>query len=612
MNVLLLYEEKDWMHVENYYDTKSLIQDLGLKTLFTAAAKDVVSENGAVKYVKKEDTYLADSMKKVMMVPLTDEQQLQYRQEILRDCFQREGFVCELYDQTVAILEKWDKLGRKASDRTANRSPVALLINDIQVLKLFVTGLGQIKRTLGEHQMRLNSRGFLNLYDRLREEFSDEREAKLSKILEDISFYTDLEDEEDERHNTSLVNMPRIVLQCGVGSGLKFDELKVEEISTELRMYRNPGGTFAKIYDYINTLSSDSFSILKSADLKEDAASLEFQVVSYIVASCAPFMSSFNRFFDQLRFQLGFYRGAVSLKHHVLRHNMNWCIPYVTEEDSFRFRDLKEVIMGIEQRTEVVGNTCEFNGKDLLIVTGANQGGKSTFLRSIGIAQVMMQCGLFVVAESYAGKLYPGLFTHFTRREDSAMNSGRLDEELKRMSQIVDQVKPGDLVMLNESFASTTEKEGSVIAYDIIKALTEAGVKILTVTHLLSFAKRVYEETYGDRVGADYNSSVAVGEAGLEEGAVEGEQSVDKLTEEEQTVVLDASGVQACADTSEMNACADVSEMKACVNAQKVEFLCAERLENGKRTFKMIQHAPELTSFGLDLYDEMISNKDGK
>ena len=112
-----------------------------------------------------------------------------------------------------------------------------------------------------------------------------------------------------------------------------------------------------------------------------------------------------------------------------------------------------------------------------------------------------LDCGLFVPAKSFASGLYSRVFTHFTRREDSAMNSGRLDEELGRMNQIVENLGEHSMVLLNESFATTTEKEGSVIAYDIIKALTEAGVKILTVTHLLSFAQRMYdEERYGSGV----------------------------------------------------------------------------------------------------------------
>ena len=125
------------------------------------------------------------------------------------------------------------------------------------------------------------------------------------------------------------------------------------------------------------------------------------------------------------------------------------------------------------------------------------------------------------------------------------MNSGRLDEELGRMNRIVENIGDGSLVLLNESFATTTEKEGSVIAYDIVRALNEAGVKVLMVTHLLSFAKRVYGETKDDPESA-------------------------------------------------------------------VAFLSAERKPDGVRTYRMIPHVPEMTSFGLDLYEEIVEKKAAK
>ncbi len=54
----------------------------------------------------------------------------------------------------------------------------------------------------------------------------------------------------------------------------------------------------------------------------------------------------------------------------------------------------------VELRTDhrIVGNDLDGDKKDLVVITGANQGGKSTFLRSIGLAQLMMQCGMFVPA----------------------------------------------------------------------------------------------------------------------------------------------------------------------------------------------------------------------
>ena len=543
MNTYLLYAHKDWVNVENYFDHQSIVQDLGLKTLFSAAAKGVVKENGEVKTITDADPYLYDIMKRVMIVPLTTEEEIYYRQSVLQDCIDNEEFIVRLYECAGTILHRWDQLGRRANEKAGNLNTATGLVTDIRVLSLFVSGLGQIKKLLTEYHEKFRSEGLKNLYQRICEEFSDEVEEEMNTILKNISFYVDDTEEQGDR---KTMKKPKIVLGCGISGGLKFDDFVLQEVSTDVKKYRDPKSTIGKVQNYMYSLTPDSVSANKNTPIQENTSALEYQIVRYITSCCAHFTARFNSFFDQLHLQAAFYRGAVNLKHHLKRFNVDSCFPTVGAQDVLKFDDLKEFVMCIEQRVNAVGNTCDIRNKMLLIVTGANQGGKSTFLRSIGIAQVMMQCGLPVAAVSYQSGIFPSFFTHFTRREDSEMNSGRLDEELGRMSQIIDNLGDASLILLNESFATTTEKEGSVIAYDIIKALNEAGVKILTVTHLLSFAQKVYGET--------------------EEAAKEG-------------------------------------------RASDVEFFCAQRMENGKRTFKMIQHAPELTSFGLDLYNELIKER---
>ncbi len=73
------------------------------------------------------------------------------------------------------------------------------------------------------------------------------------------------------------------------------------------------------------------------------------------------------------------------------------------------------------------------------------------------------------------------------------MNSGKLAEELGRMSEIVDRLSSHPLVLLNESFAATNEREGSEIARQMIRALMERHVRIFFVTHLYDFARSFYE-----------------------------------------------------------------------------------------------------------------------
>ena len=556
MNAFLLYENSDRLGENPYYDGKSIVQDLGLKALFLAAAKEVIYENDAVKRIDKEDLYIQDTMRRILLVPVMSKEEMIYRQEIVRDSLANEELMREMYRISSALLAEWNKLGRGLKDKISQSNPVVKLISDIQVAHLFVNALHRIGELLQEAEGSISSRGLRSLRNRLKEEFSEEREAYVRKILADISFYTDGSDQEDE--GKEQVVKPKIILECGLEDGLKFSSLKLQEVSSASTKFYRPGSTMDKLQDFKNSRIPDSFSTVKEVAIRDQADQLEYSIVNYLMGSLGSFMHDFSGFFDQLHMQTAFYVGAINLKHHMVRFSLNWCFPSVCAQEDLSFVELKEFVMCLEQRVFAIGNTCGMKKKELLIVTGANQGGKSTFLRSIGIAQVMMQGGLMVTAEQFKSGLFPRLYMHFTRREDSAMNSGRLDEELNRMNKIVENLKEtapaetgekdkkkygaGAMILLNESFATTTEKEGSVIAYDIIRALGETGVKILTVTHLLTFAQQMYEE-YRD--------------------------NPDSI----------------------------------------VEFLSAERKSDGTRTFHMIQHAPELTSFGLDLYDELVEKR---
>ena len=104
-----------------------------------------------------------------------------------------------------------------------------------------------------------------------------------------------------------------------------------------------------------------------------------------------------------LRTELGFYVGCLNLHGRLMAKKEPVCFPTPAPagERRHRFRGLYDVCLSLHMEHRVVGNTVDADAKGLTIVTGANQGGKSSFLRSIGLAQVMMQCGMFVSAETF-------------------------------------------------------------------------------------------------------------------------------------------------------------------------------------------------------------------
>ena len=203
----------------------------------------------------------------------------------------------------------------------------------------------------------------------------------------------------------------------------------------------------------------------------------------------------------------------------------------------FSCRDLYEVCLALTANKRPVGNDINADGKSLIIVTGANQGGKTTFLRSFGLAQLMSQSGMFAPAASLQLNIVDGVFTHFKHEEDATMKSGKFDEELSRMNDIANVVTPHALILFNKSFAATNEREGSEIARQIVSALLERPNKVVFVSHQYDFAHGFYEKQLDSAL-----------------------------------------------------------------------FLRADRQEDGRRTFKLVEGEPLGTSFGEDVYREIFSN----
>jgi hypothetical protein len=128
------------------------------------------------------------------------------------------------------------------------------------------------------------------------------------------------------------------------------------------------------------------------------------------------------------------------------------------------------------------------DGKSLVMITGANQGGKSTLLRSLGLAHLMMRCGMFVGARMFRASVCAGVVRYYKREEDVTRERGKLDEELGRMSEIADQITADSILLCNESFASTNEREGSEIAGQVVRAMLDKRIKVIFVTDIYDLA----------------------------------------------------------------------------------------------------------------------------
>ncbi len=138
---------------------------------------------------------------------------------------------------------------------------------------------------------------------------------------------------------------------------------------------------------------------------------------------------------------------------------------------------------------EIVKNDLDFDcNRNLYILTGANRGGKTTMTQAIGLLFVLAQGGVFVPAGRFDFTPVDCIYTHFPADEDKTLDYGRLGEECNRFRELFGQCTSGSLLLLNETFSTTSFEEGFFIASDAVKALLKKGTRCIYNTHMHKLA----------------------------------------------------------------------------------------------------------------------------
>ena len=134
---------------------------------------------------------------------------------------------------------------------------------------------------------------------------------------------------------------------------------------------------------------------------------------------------------------------------------------------------------------ELVVNDLVFDDEHrIYILTGANRGGKTTATQGIGLLFALAQGGVYVPADSFEFAPADCIYTHFPADEDKTMDLGRLGEECVRFKEIFTESTSDSLVLMNETFSTTSFEEGYYIACDSIKALFTKGSRTIYNTHM--------------------------------------------------------------------------------------------------------------------------------
>lgn len=448
----LLYMDAPYSEQTSY--AKDLTRDLKLDVLLG------IMSNG--------DKAVFDACASVMTNPLVNAQSIHMRNEVVRDAVTHGEVYESLYTIVMESLErarKYAEFVKPKYDKVVSNGNKIVI--ETEIAQIYVEGLQRLKALCNLHKHNTKAQGLRMFCDTVKDSLCDEYMTRIQTRIEELKVL---------RRGSS------VAISGHLWEGLKQADVVLSRFSEPLKKTRPSNGSRGVVIP------------LSSITLIQNAQEITEKALAPVYRIIAGFNRSVQRFLEKLDYQMKFFIGCIRLHKKLTAIGIPVCYPEIAEggqqhEATF----LVDAVLALKDGCLPVGNDVCLSGKRLVMITGPNQGGKTTFLRSVGLAQLMAQCGMFVTARQYACPVYKGIFTHFPNGEDARMQMGLLEVELCKLSGLTDALRPGALLLMNESFQTTTPGDAKRLASEIIPALLEAQVRVLFVTHLYDYALDVYE-----------------------------------------------------------------------------------------------------------------------
>ena len=187
--------------------------------------------------------------------------------------------------------------------------------------------------------------------------------------------------------------------------------------------------------------------------------------------------------------EIQFYLSYLAFIRRFTASGLTFSYPHVTTEpgvvhaeDAF---DLALAINSLDNDKPVVTNDFHLSGSErVFVVTGPNQGGKTTFARTIGQCAYLASLGCPVPARHARLTLPDQIYTHFERQEDLSTLHGKLDDELVRIHGILSRATDASIIVMNESFSSTTVNDALLIGTEVLERIIQLRCVAVYVSFL--------------------------------------------------------------------------------------------------------------------------------
>lgn len=415
----------------------------------------------------------------------TDTYTLQYRLDIMQDILEHEELY-QLFTKALPLIQSTHDLRRiMSSDFTVDSSlsSIRTLEMYVELVDLFDAGLSGVQ---------LHSAGMQRLQQEIRHIAKGEEYQNLAKEL--------------KKMETNFGSIKSLTIGINLDENLQVHDGGIISVNTKHfhngtllerltgKQEKDPYACMTPLFPVkrglthsdtksLNNGMSNAFGTIFSKCIRD----FEPTVQKYFSVNTA----FFTNLMDDLRFLCAGARFIMKMK----QQGYTMCKPQIASVEE-KCCDLEGVynpilaMKGVEKT--VVSNEFHYdeNGR-FYLVTGPNHGGKSIFAYSIGMAQALFQLGLYVPAVSARISPVTSIFTHFPSSDEDNYGKGRLESECARLSRILMRLEETDILLMDETFSSTSGLEAGYIASEVLTGLGIIGCGGIYVTHIHDLPQRV-------------------------------------------------------------------------------------------------------------------------
>lgn len=431
----------------------------------------------------REETARESFFETLSELPL-DEATIAYRQELLSVFLERRGLLTALktcFSKIEKFTEEYRESRRAISSSLRIGGKAVTLQAQSELLRMTAFYLRRLLQTLAEAEALLrHSESATAGLTRLKK--------RLTETVESAAYKTLL------NHAEWMQNFRLNETYCGIR--LQMDEA-ARIISADL----------ADISTFLPAQKRGTFFRKRMDPTEETAVALSAinpgtdDIVLHAIANCAGVLKECAHAVYQeylpLEKELSFYEVACAYCDFLSEREVPYTFPTLGKDTVFlRLYDLALLTRQGSEEPVLPNDFLLPAEMDGVFVSGANGNGKTVYLRSIASAWYLAQSGLPVPAEKATVAILSDLLLLMAHAEEGVSRYGRFETEAAELRALLDRVRPGAMVFLNELFQTTAYDEGAEGLYPILQCLTACGVKWLCVTHLEQLKQR-YQKVPG-------------------------------------------------------------------------------------------------------------------